>query len=679
MNKHLSFYRLCLVSFFMFSFLAFTYSQHQGFIRQYDDELGHRAKFVLETAETYEIAFFEGDSLTGWIETDTTAFPYEAHLWSNQHHYISGQIIDSLETGGFQMVVWAVRMDIEGNELWRYESNPFYVANQNGTLDIHVLSDSLGCVLNYQNQQVDFPKIIRISGEGVEVHQNTYSSTNDFSGSSAYSFTAEATYQIEYEASPFGPSAYYWINKRINGLLQYTVYYSNLSYGPFLPTSDGGLILAETGASHDSPLQLKKYDAMGSLEWKKTYPFHPNLQSIQVAENGEYLLTGSLNGKTWVMKTGIGAVYPAPDHIVSEIYLPAGSTVAPNTSLPSLVEHQNLNPNPDHLVIEEPLFIGFYLSTDEVWDEEDILLMEQEWPVYHSFQPFYALPIPDVEAGCYYVIAYVDHYDWFMEVDENNNFLAANINISTTQEAANFSITKDTICQGESYFFNEQLFFESGKYADTTISAQGCDSIFYLDLLVLEPVAATIQDTICQGESYNFFGDTLTLPDIYSTVLTTVSGCDSLLELELEVLRRSQTTVFLDLEVGMVFQDIPIFADTFFVEHFTNINGCDSTVTTEISILTSVEADFQKNNHLNIWPNPSSQDCYLELELAQSQMVDISIVDAWGRSMPFITTSRFLSQGKHRLLLSTTDWPAGVYWVLLSAKHGRLYQKLLLL
>ncbi|MEA3444838.1 MAG: SprB repeat-containing protein, partial [Bacteroidota bacterium] len=68
-----------------------------------------------------------------------------------------------------------------------------------------------------------------------------------------------------------------------------------------------------------------------------------------------------------------------------------------------------------------------------------------------------------------------------------------------------------TICEGESYVFGTQTLTLAGIYTEVFTSALGCDSTVDLTLNV-NPVYNTVDDaTICEGESYVFGTQTLTL------------------------------------------------------------------------------------------------------------------------------------------------------------------------
>ncbi|GLR18425.1 T9SS type B sorting domain-containing protein [Portibacter lacus] len=90
-----------------------------------------------------------------------------------------------------------------------------------------------------------------------------------------------------------------------------------------------------------------------------------------------------------------------------------------------------------------------------------------------------------------------------------------------------------SICAGETFSFNQMELNQSGIYSDTISNSVGCDSIYILDLEVLEGSAYAFQDSFCAGESYPFSGEEILSPGVYSHTLSNDVGCDSIITLTL--------------------------------------------------------------------------------------------------------------------------------------------------
>jgi gliding motility-associated-like protein len=94
----------------------------------------------------------------------------------------------------------------------------------------------------------------------------------------------------------------------------------------------------------------------------------------------------------------------------------------------------------------------------------------------------------------------------------------------------------ESICQGSTFTFNGQTIGTSGQYTQTLQTVAGCDSTIILNLIVNPILSSLINESICQGEFFSFFGQNLTATGTYSQTLQTSAGCDSIVNLDLIVL-----------------------------------------------------------------------------------------------------------------------------------------------
>ncbi len=106
-----------------------------------------------------------------------------------------------------------------------------------------------------------------------------------------------------------------------------------------------------------------------------------------------------------------------------------------------------------------------------------------------------------------------------------------NLSINSIQNTT----LNESICQGSTFSFNGQNIGVPGQYTQITQTLSGCDSTVILNLNVNPVVTTNLNETICTGESYPFFGQVLTSPGNYSQTLQSVSGCDSVVSLTLTV------------------------------------------------------------------------------------------------------------------------------------------------
>ena len=147
-----------------------------------------------------------------------------------------------------------------------------------------------------------------------------------------------------------------------------------------------------------------------------------------------------------------------------------------------------------------------------------------------------------------------------------------------------------SICEGASYPFNGQNFDQTGTYTAILPAENGCDSIIALRLTVLAPIKTSLEKAICVGTFYVFQGDTLTESGLYSIVLTSSAGCDSIVTLNLNVVSFFETTINASICPGSTYS----FADTvlsvagIYMDSLTAIGGCDSIIRLNLSIRPTV-------------------------------------------------------------------------------------------
>ena len=98
----------------------------------------------------------------------------------------------------------------------------------------------------------------------------------------------------------------------------------------------------------------------------------------------------------------------------------------------------------------------------------------------------------------------------------------------------------DHICKGDSYSQNgftlpTQDIAGVFSYSNTYPLAGGCDSVVELSLNVHNTYNTNVDLTICSSATYNFHGQIVDQPGTYYATLTSQYGCDSLITLNLDV------------------------------------------------------------------------------------------------------------------------------------------------
>ncbi len=155
-----------------------------------------------------------------------------------------------------------------------------------------------------------------------------------------------------------------------------------------------------------------------------------------------------------------------------------------------------------------------------------------------------------------------------------------------------------TLCQGEEVLINGIPQNTSGMYQDSLISQFGCDSIYQVELIVLDTFLETSNITICEGDAATIFGEEITTAGTYSETFQALNGCDSVVNIVLNVYRPSENFESIDLCVGdsILINGTYVFDDGVFIDSIPINDFCDSIVTITINFFD----EFEYSEDLNI-------------------------------------------------------------------------------
>jgi hypothetical protein len=107
-----------------------------------------------------------------------------------------------------------------------------------------------------------------------------------------------------------------------------------------------------------------------------------------------------------------------------------------------------------------------------------------------------------------------------------------NLMVNPTQSTT----LNEVICQGQTYTVGASVYTASGTYTDVLQTYQGCDSTVTLNLMVNSAQSTTLSEVICQGQTYTVGTSVYTITGNYTDILQTYQSCDSTVTLNLNVL-----------------------------------------------------------------------------------------------------------------------------------------------
>ncbi len=115
------------------------------------------------------------------------------------------------------------------------------------------------------------------------------------------------------------------------------------------------------------------------------------------------------------------------------------------------------------------------------------------------------------------------------------------VTVTVSDEAIVTNDPPVEICPGETVVVFGEAVSEPGIYCDTLVNPNGCDSVHCVEVLLKTPIDTTfLDDTICEGSSVVFEGETLTTAGLHCVTFPGPNGCDSTRCLNLAVLDTPQ-------------------------------------------------------------------------------------------------------------------------------------------
>ena len=246
--------------------------------------------------------------------------------------------------------------------------------------------------------------------------------------------------------------------------------------------------------------------------------------------------------------------------------------------------------------------------------------------------------------------------DSLLTADGCDSIINLNLKVNDTLIADIY----DSICFGQiysQYGFTES---ESGVYTDSLQSVNGCDSIVILHLTV-NPVYVQPADSdtvrICQGESVEFCGKTLTTSGYYEEKMQNIYGCDSIRHITLVVSPVYWTVDSVTIQSGekYKFNGKTYTQEGVYTDTLTSSDGCDSIVTLHLTVSSSLIEVFGLQ-YIEIFPNPAATDIEIVMQSSANKEI-INITDMAGRLVKTVQIPANQSKTK----IDVSDLPKGSY------------------
>ena len=148
----------------------------------------------------------------------------------------------------------------------------------------------------------------------------------------------------------------------------------------------------------------------------------------------------------------------------------------------------------------------------------------------------------------------------------------------------------DTICDGSTYSFGGNSYTDAGTYEYTVTTTNQCDSLIRVHLSVNDTSITHLLPTICEGTSYEMGGVNYTLAGHYEANLVGLNGCDSLVVLDLAVSDTVVTNLLPTICEGTSYEmgGVNYTLAGHYEANLVGLNGCDSLVVLDLAVSDTV-------------------------------------------------------------------------------------------
>jgi len=214
--------------------------------------------------------------------------------------------------------------------------------------------------------------------------------------------------------------------------------------------------------------------------------------------------------------------------------------------------------------------------------------------------------------------------DVFITSQGCDSTVITNLSINPVQSV----LKEHDLCPGGSIQIGSSTYTNAGVYVDTIQAITGCDSIVTSVIFILPTITTNIDVNICSGASYNFNGTFLTSEGVYSDTLATSEGCDSVVVLSLFVTppNSSYESVEICSNENYTFAGQDLDASGIYTDTLTTASGCDSVLVLELSV---IDCEFEISNILT--PNDDGQnDTWKVNDVSKIFGCDVKIYNRWG-------------------------------------------------
>ena len=225
------------------------------------------------------------------------------------------------------------------------------------------------------------------------------------------------------------------------------------------------------------------------------------------------------------------------------------------------------------------------------------------------------------------------------------------------------------ICKGTTYTENGFNASEAGTYTQNLQTIDGCDSIVTLTLTVNPVESTNLTAAICEGSVYTENGFNISEAGTYTQTLQTVNGCDSVVTLTLTVNPAYNIMIDASINEGETYEENG-FSESeagTYVHTLQAENGCDSVITLNLTVNSSLNDVVTNAIEVSLYPNPANAYTMLKVEGLKEQ-TPVYLFDIQGRKLK----EYIMNIGQETLRIDLGDLPKGVYTIMIGNTTKKL-------
>lgn len=245
-----------------------------------------------------------------------------------------------------------------------------------------------------------------------------------------------------------------------------------------------------------------------------------------------------------------------------------------------------------------------------------------------------------------------------------SNFYICGSSIMSIEDLTSFSTQDFKICPNDSVVVNSHTYKLPGIYQHTIKNHLNADSIITINLDLLKSSFDTQYVQLCEGSSYQVDQNTYFLPGIYIDSLKNYLGCDSILKTILTVAENS----FLEKKYNLCPNDSILIANNSYnypgsySDTLQNSLGCDSIINFTITQINNSTCDNFRVYIPNAFtPNSDKINNYFGPVCTNVAKIKMLIYNRWGEKL--FETNSLLGRWDGTYL--NKYCPAGIYFYII--------------